>query len=409
MFMNRIVYSMICVIAGSLLITGSPAQGSPWRGLKAPPGEGLDMISHQALKVFVANHPIYFILVEKDKQRLRVLKYADGLEVVAQYPCATGENSGKKMLSGDSRTPEGIYFITKIYTDNRITIFGKRAFHLDFPNIFDRNSGINGDGIYIHGINGRLAPMSTRGCITLRNRDLDKLVRFLNKDTTPVMIVPSISALNGSQSMKSDESRAEVVKTLIVRDEMRVDRIELECLYRLTDGIHHVAVGEFTLYQNDCPTSQGYSRSYLAFDAEAGWIAKDRVHWTRPLPPGQRLARYPKDRQKIVQFVETWREAWESKDIETYIGCYADSFRHNGMDLAAYRRYKERLNNRYQFIRVDVSGISIDWTRRGAKVSFHQMYRSDRYRAKGRKTLRLIFKGQHWRIERESWFPAKRL
>ncbi|MCF8083704.1 MAG: L,D-transpeptidase family protein [Deltaproteobacteria bacterium] len=399
--MNKILCKVFWVITGMLLMTGFPAHGS-----KCARAEGVDpaMIANGALKVFVAKNPIYVVLVEKERQRLRVLEYNGHLNQVAEYPCATGENKGKKRFSGDSRTPEGIYFITKIYTDNEITIFGKRAFHLDFPNIFDRNSGIKGDGIYIHGTNGRLTPMSTRGCITLRNRDLDKLVRFLEKDTTPVMIVPDMSDLQESRTVKFDESRDDVVKTLLARDEMGPDRIEFEYLYRLTDGIQNVAVAEFTLYQNESPSSRAYSRSYLTYNGKRGWTAEERVCRAKPLPP---VPRYPKDKQKIIQFVETWREAWESKDIETYIGCYNDSFRHNRMNLAAYRAYKERLNKRYRFIQVDISGVSIRWTRSGARVSFDQVYRSDQYHAKGRKTLRLIFKGQRWRIDRESWFPAR--
>jgi murein L,D-transpeptidase YafK len=367
------------------------------------------MIPDWFLRVFVAKNPIYFILVEKDKQRLRLLRYEDKLKVVAEYPCATGEKEGKKRFSGDSRTPEGIYFITKIYTDNKVTIFGKRAFHLDFPNIFDKNSGINGDGIYIHGTNRSLEPMSTKGCITLKNRDLDKLVRFLEPDTTPVMIIPGFSALKG-QTTERDESEVDLAKTLLASVEIRRDQVEFEYLYRLTDGIQNVAVGEFTLYQNEYPRSQGYSRSYLAFNREKGWTAKERICRATPLQPGQLLPRYPKDKQKIIEFIETWRKAWESKDIETYVGCYNTSFRygHDGrMDLAAYRAYKDGLTKKYKFIKVDISGVSVLWTGNGAKVSFHQVYRSDQYRAEGRKTLRLIFKEQRWGIERESWSHAQ--
>ncbi len=367
------------------------------------------MLPDWFLRVFVAKKPIYFILVEKDKQRLRLLKYEGRLKVVAEYPCATGENVGKKMSIGDSRTPEGIYFITKIYTDTKVTIFGKRAFHLDFPNIFDKDSGISGDGIYIHGTNGGLKPTSTNGCITLRNKDLDELVRFLETDATPVMIIPGISALKGAETVKFDKNRFDLFKTLLLLGEIRRDQAEFEYLYRLTDGIQTVAVGEFTLYQNEYPRFQGYSRSYLTFDREKGWTNKERIYRASPLQPGQLLPRYPKDKQKIIEFIETWRKAWESKDMETYIGCYNNSFRygHGRMDLAAYRAYKDGLNHKYKFIKVDISEVSVLWTRNGAKVSFHQVYRSDQYRAAGRKTLHLIFKEQRWGIERESWFRAR--
>ena len=405
--MNRILCSLLCAITGVLLLTGFPAHGTNRFPAEAPRVKESAISPDFFFRVFVAKNPIYLILVEKDKQRLRLLKYEGNLRVVAEYPCATGENAGKKIFNGDSRTPEGIYFITKIYTDNKVTIFGKRAFHLDFPNIFDKDLGRNGDGIYIHGTNRGLKPMSTNGCITLRNKDLDELVRFLETDATPVVIIPGIRALKGAETVKFDESRLDLVKILLLSDEIRRDQAEFEYLYLLTDGIQTVAVGEFTLYQNEYPIFQGYSRSYLALNREKGWTNKERIHRVKPLQSGQLLPRYPKDKQKILEFIETWRKAWQSKDMETYIGCYAKSFRRDRMDRVAYGAYKDRLKNKYKFIKVDISGVSVSWTRTGANVSFKQDYRSDRYYAMGRKTLRLAYGNQRWGIEREIWFRSK--
>ncbi len=95
--------------------------------------------------VFVAARPIHLILVEKDYQRLRVLRHDGRLKVVAEYFAATGESFGPKETEGDSRTPEGVYFITKRYIDNKVTVFGTRAFHLNYPNVFDRDDGRGGN------------------------------------------------------------------------------------------------------------------------------------------------------------------------------------------------------------------------------------------------------------------------
>lgn len=404
--MNRILCSLLCAITGVLLLTGFPAHGTNRSPAEAPRVEESAMLPYWFLRVFVAKNPIYLILVEKDKQRLRLLKYEGKLKVVAEYPCATGENAGEKMLSGDSRTPEGIYFITEIYTDNKVTIFGKRAFHLDFPNIFDKNSGRNGDGIFIHGTNKRLKPMSTNGCITLRNKDLDRLARFLKVEATPVMVVSSVQAIKWAEAEEFDKIRFTWVRNLLLPKGIGHDTTEFEYLYLLTNGTQTVAVGEFSLYQNDYSRRKGYSRSYLALNRKKGWTNKKRIYRTKLVGPV--LPRYPKDKQKIIEFIGTWRKAWQSKDLQTYIGCYNRSFRHGRMDLDAYRAHKDRLNKKYKLIRVDISGVSVSWTRYGAKVSFNQVYRSDLYHAVGRKTLRLTFKDQRWGIERESWFISKR-
>lgn len=407
--MNKILCSLFCAIAWVLLLTAFPAHGTNRSPAQAPRVEESVMLPDWFFRVFVAKNPIYFVLVEKDKQRLRLLKYEGKLEVVAEYTCATGEKKGKKMLTGDSRTPEGIYFITKVYTDKKLTIFGKRAFHLDYPNIFDKNSGKNGDGIYIHGTNKRLKRMSTNGCIVLRNKDLDGLTKFLKTRSTPVVIVSSVEAIKRAKAEKSDINGFTLAKSLLLRNKIRQDKTEFEYLYLVRDGIQTVAVGEFSLSQNDHSLLKGYARSYLELDGEKGWTNKNHIYSVKSLEPRQ-PPRYPKDKQKILEFIETWRKAWQSKDLKTYIGCYNKSFRYKKgrMSLAAYRAHKDRLNKKYKFIKVDISGVSVFWTKNGAKVAFHQVYESDRYRATGRKTLRLTFKGKRWGIERESYFRAGR-
>ncbi|MFT5728507.1 MAG: murein L,D-transpeptidase YafK [Desulforhopalus sp.] len=101
-----------------------------------------------------------------------LFEQGESLKHILTFTCATGENPRTKKISGDAKTPEGVYFITEISQDNEITVFGSRAFHLDYPNVFfDKYDGNNGDGIFIHGTNKTLIPYSTNGCITLNNYD----------------------------------------------------------------------------------------------------------------------------------------------------------------------------------------------------------------------------------------------
>ena len=401
--MTRIFHGCCYPIAGTLLLMFL-ACGMDCFALDVPRTEESPLLPDGFFRVFVAKSPIHFILVEKDKQRLRLFKFEGGeLKVVTEYPCATGERAGKKKSSGDSRTPEGIYFVTKAYKDKKVTIFGKRAFHLDFPNVFDKRAGIKGNGIYIHGTNKRLKQLSTNGCIVLRNKDLDKLAGFLVTEATPVLIVSRIDDVQWPETQKIDVNRFSLVKSLLLPEQIDKDRTEFNCFYLISDGIQTVAVGEFSLFENDYYRLRGY----IVPDREEVWASKERILNGNPLTTEQFLPRYSKNRQKILEFIETWRKAWESKDLKTYIACYHESFKHGRMNLDAYRSYKARLNKKYKFIKVDISGASVHWTRNGAEVAFRQDYRSDRYHAKGRKTLTLTFKGQRWGIEREDWFPAK--
>ncbi len=131
------------------------------------------------------------ILVEKDSQTLWVYRTKNGQYTkVIQALCSTGEVDGPKMVEGDKKTPEGIYFIKQIYEDRFLTpIYGKRAFTTDYPNLFDKKIGKTGSAIWIHGTNKRLKPMDSNGCIAMNNDDVIKLDPYIVIDETPVIIM----------------------------------------------------------------------------------------------------------------------------------------------------------------------------------------------------------------------------
>lgn len=378
------------------------------------------------LQRVAGNEPLHVILVEKDLQLLQVLEYDRSFKIIDRFFCATGQNIGKKLESGDSRTPEGIYFITKEYTDSKVTIFGQRAFHLDYPNYFDRGEGLDGNGIYIHGTNKKLEPNSTNGCITLNNKDLEKLAGYLKQDETPVVVVQNRRSLMAVDS-ELISVRPEVANMLVLPEDVDPAAVAVDTMYLLNDGIQTVAFGKFQV-RSGASSSQGFGRSYLTYGGAAGWQARDRVWLMRKgygSSSGTKLAKisagdqkspspiatagssspasYPADQQQIADFVENWRVAWQSKDIDRYIDFYDSGFVNDGKDLAAWRRHKETLNKKYAKIVVDISEVSIDWQDEGAKVLFRQIYQSDSYRAVGKKVLYLRYSDDRWRIYREIW------
>lgn len=460
--------------------------------------------------VLSVKEPIHLVLIEKDRQRLRVLRHNGGMKFVAEYACATGENQGNKKASGDSRTPEGIYFITRIFNDNKVTIFGKRAFHLDYPNIFDKAAGRGGDGIYIHGTNKKLTPNSTNGCITLKNNDLDELVKFMDMAVTPVVVVQSIDSLAQHKKEIVNFSRPELERFLLP-ESIEPKQVSFDYLYVINNGQQSVLVGEFSQQWDEYSRRRAYSRSYLEFLPGRGWNAVERIwditplyifpknplkiaaqnYITRPvkvalqtLPAEKEILRaaederspekplvvaaapparvkkaqvnvettvvsapekpapeplvvaaapvpiakpvkepaestsvpaigeseeqqpgdsYSRNNEKVMLFVEKWRLAWESMQIEPYMECYAQSFTQGSKNWAAWKSYKEGLNKNYSFISVEISDIRINWTETGALVSFRQVYRSDRYSANGEKTLQLVYDDKQWKITKESW------
>ncbi len=131
------------------------------------------------------------ILVEKNSQTLWVYRAINSyFTKVLEIPCSTGEVDGPKMVEGDKKTPEGIYFLKEIYEDRFLTpIYGSRAFTTDYPNFLDKILGKTGSAIWIHGTNKTLKPMDSNGCIAMNNDDIVKLDSYVVLDQTPVIIM----------------------------------------------------------------------------------------------------------------------------------------------------------------------------------------------------------------------------
>jgi murein L,D-transpeptidase YafK len=136
----------------------------------------------------------YAFLVDKSEQRLYLYRQEpEGPRLLKTFLCATGENSGGKKSRGDKRTPEGVYFFTRVIeSKNLSSIYGIRAFPMDYPNLLDRMDSLKGDGIWLHGTDKPLTPQSTNGCIVLDNRDVAELSPYIRFRQTPVIVEEKI-------------------------------------------------------------------------------------------------------------------------------------------------------------------------------------------------------------------------
>ncbi|MGQ9654089.1 MAG: lipopolysaccharide transport periplasmic protein LptA [Thermodesulfobacteriota bacterium] len=105
----------------------------------------------------------------------------------------------------------------------------------------------------------------------------------------------------------------------------------------------------------------------------------------------------------VKAFVEQWRKAWESKDLDAYMACYSPRFQSEKRDWKAWRSYKAGLNDKYRSIRVEVEKLEIIPHEGGVKASFVQRYRADGYQDVGRKVLELVQEDGRWKILRETW------
>ncbi len=269
--------------------------------------------------VHLSKETKFAFLVDKDHRTLTLWKNSQPPSLVASYPTDMGRNKGNKLYRGDHKTPEGIYFFLETYEQPYLdfSLYGKRAFTMDYPNFFDRIEKKTGSGIWLHAIpDTQSLNRGSRGCVVVRNEVIEKLKDFISLRNTPI-------------------------------------------------------------------------------------IVQNKVDYMTPKEWTQKSTEY-------LKWLQGWKEAWENKNIENYISFYDGQFKSMGMNLNKWKTFKESLNEKYSFIRVDLDHIDV--FKHGEKYVFRflQNYQSDQNKDVGQKHLyvKKDSEGQ-LKILGEDWSPLK--
>jgi murein L,D-transpeptidase YafK len=141
-------------------------------------------------------HPKHIFIADKSKRTLTVWNVnADDFTLAGAYPMDIGKNDGDKISSGDQKTPEGVYFFEEKKEGPELVFseYGKRAFTLDYPNVFDQRIGKSGHGIWLHAIpETKTLLRGSRGCVVVRNKIIDELTPMIRVQKTPMIITHEI-------------------------------------------------------------------------------------------------------------------------------------------------------------------------------------------------------------------------
>ena len=121
------------------------------------------------------------IFVSKKDLMLSVVSESN--DTLFRCPIACGENFGNKTRTGDRKTPEGTFKITKMYDATswkhdfgdgqgmRLGAYGPLFFRLNV-------SGFNDIGIHGTIFPESIGTRSSEGCVRLRNEDIVRLYRY---------------------------------------------------------------------------------------------------------------------------------------------------------------------------------------------------------------------------------------
>lgn len=399
------------------------------------------------------------VIVEKKSQTLFLYEFSqEGVRLNFQATCSTGEIQGVKQESGDKKTPEGIYFLNDEYEDRYLSpIYGKKAFPTDYPNLMDQRTGKNGSAIWIHGTNKPLKPMDSNGCVVLENNDILRLADHVSLNTTPVIMVESLTKTDEAILIKKKKAIRSMVNSWLSALETGTyhdylaffspdylpditwwqqwhdikGRLEKKRKENRGEGIK-IAIDNVGIYFHDQTylvlfdmifnyggenMFLGKRKLFLSFVKSEYKIVGDVFQTTAeklvkksyPLTAaavllgGVTIEADSGDNKEILVTVEKWLNAWSSKDMETYGSFYADNFFSDGMNKKRWIRKKQLLADKYSFIRVAGDNFKINRKKDMSEVTFFQEYASNQFKTEGIKKLKLVNKGGIWMIYQESW------
>jgi murein L,D-transpeptidase YafK len=139
----------------------------------------------------------YAFLVDKKARTLTVWQTSEGdaLKLIGAWPTDIGKTEGDKLVQGDSRTPEGIYFFQTSMDGRQLNFenYGVHIFTLDYPNYYDRLEKKSGNGIWFHAIPDTKSLLrGSKGCVVVRNKVIEEVSKYVELKRTPMLIVGEV-------------------------------------------------------------------------------------------------------------------------------------------------------------------------------------------------------------------------
>jgi len=147
----------------------------------------------------------YFVMINAKIHRLFLYQQTPkGFKLVDDFYVSIAQKGTGKQLSGDLKTPIGIYWINAWKPDRQLPdLYGAGALTLNYPNAWDKQQGKTGHGIWLHGTPSDTytrPPLTSKGCVVLSNDSIKRLhQKYQIAAHTPVMIFNELPKLSQTQ------------------------------------------------------------------------------------------------------------------------------------------------------------------------------------------------------------------
>ena len=165
----------------------------------------------------IASSNKYVFLVELKKSRLYIMENDDGFpKIIADYYVSIGKEGYSKGISGDNKTPTGVYKITSFLKDEDLPeLYGDGAYPINYPNTWDSRNKRTGYGIWIHGVprdTYSRPPLASEGCIVASNSTLQELKKFITPGNTPIILKKEVIWITKSKWDKNNQEIKKILK-----------------------------------------------------------------------------------------------------------------------------------------------------------------------------------------------------
>lgn len=419
---------LACVLfAAAVLVQAPPAMADGW---------------HTPLPGFTQS-PEHFIVVDKEEQILHLVERHSPPTIVASFPCTTGQRPGDKLVEGDQKTPEGVYFIERIIRGGLDReMYGGLAYTLNYPNPVDRLRGKTGYGIWLHSKGRDIVPMETQGCIALNLADIATLEPNYARGGIAVAVAHDVL----TDSPQADEQAQEAVR--LTHEWVQAWASRSPDMFDFYDpAAYSVAQGSaFSAFRGQkerlfrtLPWIHTFAADIRVLNGPGYWVTWFDQYYRAPNMTVEGVRRLywqqgPDGRLKIVgmewkpaqlnleqryvdeyvtptvaEFVSEWAKAWETANLANYMAAYAPEARQGRQHGAtAIEAQKRALWASKQPTLVEFSDAEISWAPEGLTVRMRQWYADNSgYADEGIKELVLAPHGAGWHILREDWRAAK--
>ena len=385
----------------------------------------------------------YIIVVDKQYQKLYVFHKNGIFSKVFEAPCSTGKKPGSKQVAGDAKTPNGIFFVTKILTNpGPLEVYGSMAFPLDYPTISDKRAGRDGNNIWIHGTTKTLLPTQSKGCVVLHDSDLQRLANFIYFNKTPVIIAEFIKwvpqsyvspSKNELERILTSWNEAFIEKDIKTIDSLYLQGSEIKGKRReeLNNKVKYLKNinKHFTLQPRDISILlednnaviifdqifavdssnyfQGFYNKLILEKINNKWYVVDDA--TKPAATNKNLAQVSSKqnetrsipKEAVRNLLTKWVASWKSGDMKTYRSCYASNFQSKEMDLNAWISHKAAVRQNSKNINIRIDNLQISAGVNTAVAVFTQYYNSSILNSKSKKKLELRKISNEWKIYQE--------